>query len=147
MKNLIYQNFHSHLAHALPEPPILARKAIGIRNDIDLAPTQDIDLAPPKDIDLAPPQDIDLAPPQDIDLALIQDIEPIHAIQDIEPIYALLGPLAPARRAIVIRNDPNLVPSQDIDLAPPQYTAHQSLQKIAGEDRPREVIFFFSKNR
>src|SRR5256886_10411724 len=52
-------------------------------------------------------------------------------LQDIEPIYTLLGPLAPARRAIVIRNDPNLVPSQDIDLAPPQCTAHQSLQKIA----------------
>ena len=94
MKNLIYQNFHGHLAHALPEPPIPAREAIGTRNDIDLASTQDIDLAPPKDIDLASPQDIDLA--------LIQDIEPIHAIQDIKPIYALLGLLAPARRAIVI---------------------------------------------
>ena len=70
MKNLIYQNFHSHLAHALFEPPAPAREAIGTRNDIDLALTQDIDLTPPKDINLAPPQDIDLALPQDIDLAL-----------------------------------------------------------------------------
>ena len=55
MKNLIYQNFNGHLAHALPEPSAPAQEAIGTRNDIDLAPTQDIDLAPPKDINLAPP--------------------------------------------------------------------------------------------
>ena len=69
MKNLIYQNFHGHLAHALPEPPIPAQEAIGTRNDIDLASTQDINLTSPQDIDLAPLQDIDLAPPQDINLA------------------------------------------------------------------------------